>query len=895
MFYKVDSVRLSCREYFRLCSIWLLPVLLFWKFFRIRTTLAKAIPDSYEPYQVDRKKLPAEILDQLAPLEEEMSECGFIDPVYHWVSPPTSLARICEVCYRHPSGTSLGEISLVEMRVAKKPTVTTTSTFSTYFRDGSTYSSSNNKKSFLNTPPDCRGQSHPSLSPSELWKIHNEQLCMESLGKTVLTIYSQHEMIDQLYRQRANHFDFQIARGVFVPDEEAEVTTLEPAESNELCESDPQFAAVYTEMNRQMNRKAGWGGILMMLVISAILFFAAEKDDRGWKALGILAAVLVFHELGHLAAMRMFHYRNLRMFFIPFLGAAVTGRNYNVPGWKKAVVSLMGPLPGILLGGILGIVAIVHDSPMLGWAATMFLCLNAFNLLPVLPLDGGHVAHAVIFSRHPAIDAIFRASAAGLLILGGIIGARGLLILGIPMLLSLPMTYRIGKAVHRLRKSGFDAESPDAQKIPIEVAHRIYEEIDPLLPANATMKITAQWTLNAFELLNAKPPGWLASFVLLGVHGLSFLAAIAIFFAMIIAQHGGLKNMFLSRFMPQPAHSITVKQIEKWQGAQATPEIQSDANTIVADFQKPADAKKAFEELTARLPADATATLFGQTLMVASPAKDDHTREKWFHELNGRARKVIVQNQESSIMFLFSITLPDERSAESFVESLKEYTEIPGAMHPIPPWSHEHRLTQEHQKARRTYVAMKDQCTNFADPRYISVNEKLTKAIRRGDVKSVAALRKERRELVKELHKNRFQQLRDEGGIKWDLALIDLYEKSPEPNFADLPNEAVIPEINPENDQAMDERAEEIMRWQVDFGKYLGQLPMQDGVPATGSERFSTFSGLSYNLGSTVYLNLTFESPAIGAPAIVEWLNEKGCGKVGYETNSEVEMDEDDL
>ena len=56
--------------------------------------------------------------------------------------------------------------------------------------------------------------------------------------------------------------------------------------------------------------------------------------------------------------MRIFHYRNLRMFFIPLFGAAVTGRNWNVPGWKKALVSLAGPLPGIALGIFLGVAGI---------------------------------------------------------------------------------------------------------------------------------------------------------------------------------------------------------------------------------------------------------------------------------------------------------------------------------------------------------------------------------------------------------------------------------------------------------------------------------------------------------------------------------------------------------
>ena len=70
-----------------------------------------------------------------------------------------------------------------------------------------------------------------------------------------------------------------------------------------------------------------------------------------------LIPILLFHEFGHYVAMRVFGYQDLRMFFIPLFGAAVSGRHYNVPGWKKAIVSLAGPVPGIGLGVALGAVS----------------------------------------------------------------------------------------------------------------------------------------------------------------------------------------------------------------------------------------------------------------------------------------------------------------------------------------------------------------------------------------------------------------------------------------------------------------------------------------------------------------------------------------------------------
>ena len=41
------------------------------------------------------------------------------------------------------------------------------------------------------------------------------------------------------------------------------------------------------------------------------------------EMLAILVGVLFVHELGHWVAMRVFGYRNLKMFFIPFFGAGL--------------------------------------------------------------------------------------------------------------------------------------------------------------------------------------------------------------------------------------------------------------------------------------------------------------------------------------------------------------------------------------------------------------------------------------------------------------------------------------------------------------------------------------------------------------------------------------------
>lgn len=91
------------------------------------------------------------------------------------------------------------------------------------------------------------------------------------------------------------------------------------------------------KIERQANQKASWTSAILTLVVTVAIFFAVGWGDEGWQSLLLIAGVLFLHELGHLVAMWQFRYRNLRMFFIPFFGAAVSGQNYNLPGWKKAI------------------------------------------------------------------------------------------------------------------------------------------------------------------------------------------------------------------------------------------------------------------------------------------------------------------------------------------------------------------------------------------------------------------------------------------------------------------------------------------------------------------------------------------------------------------------------
>ena len=59
---------------------------------------------------------------------------------------------------------------------------------------------------------------------------------------------------------------------------------------------------------------------LTFYLIIGFFFF-----NQNWVLLLILTAVVMFHEGGHFAAMKYFGYGDLGIFFIPLLGAFVSG------------------------------------------------------------------------------------------------------------------------------------------------------------------------------------------------------------------------------------------------------------------------------------------------------------------------------------------------------------------------------------------------------------------------------------------------------------------------------------------------------------------------------------------------------------------------------------------
>ena len=115
----------------------------------------------------------------------------------------------------------------------------------------------------------------------------------------------------------------------------------------------------------------------------------------GWRfALGFVLLLLI-HELGHVIQLRREGIKTGPVTFIPFLGALVAMKELPKDAVAEARVGLAGPVLGSL-GALIpwALYAATGDDLFKALAFVGFF-LNLFNLLPVLPLDGGRAMAAL--------------------------------------------------------------------------------------------------------------------------------------------------------------------------------------------------------------------------------------------------------------------------------------------------------------------------------------------------------------------------------------------------------------------------------------------------------------------------------------------------------------------
>ena len=132
---------------------------------------------------------------------------------------------------------------------------------------------------------------------------------------------------------------------------------------------------------------ASTGTILVSLAAYALLW--------GWPFAAGFIALLFVHEMGHVIALRREGLKSSAPMFIPFLGAVIAARSLGQNALAEARVGLAGPILGSI--GAAVCILVWHATGNSLWEALAFtgFFLNLFNLLPVVPLDGGRAMAAM--------------------------------------------------------------------------------------------------------------------------------------------------------------------------------------------------------------------------------------------------------------------------------------------------------------------------------------------------------------------------------------------------------------------------------------------------------------------------------------------------------------------
>ena len=128
---------------------------------------------------------------------------------------------------------------------------------------------------------------------------------------------------------------------------------------------------------------------------SMLVSVAAYSLIWGWKfAIGFVALLFV-HEMGHVIALRREGVKASAPLFVPFMGAVVWAKTLGGNALAEARVGLAGPVLGTIGAAACLPIAAATGGDM--WRALAFtgFFLNLFNLLPVVPLDGGRAMAAM--------------------------------------------------------------------------------------------------------------------------------------------------------------------------------------------------------------------------------------------------------------------------------------------------------------------------------------------------------------------------------------------------------------------------------------------------------------------------------------------------------------------
>ncbi len=309
---------------------------------------------------------------------------------------------------------------------------------------------------------------------------------------------------------------------------------------------------------------------LLVLAATLIFFTATFGREAPGVTVGMLLGIIAVHEFGHWLAMKLFGYSGMGRFFVPFVGPINRGRKLHATPWQQLFVILAGPVPGLMAGlGILTAGFFLPQMPLwlldLGGLAVV---LNAFHLLPFLPLDGGKIVDLLVFRDLQLLRPLFTGiSAITTLLASFFLRSRAIRIIAIGMFAGLIWDIKMIKVVRGGRRLGWAGSIDDED----EALRRIFrgvrgEENEAFLRSNDWQR---QIDVLLAEVLR-KRPGFLTRIVGGGLYwiccGLPILAVIGVFALMLFEGLGSIgryeaDSVEFREAFPQEKRTITEVQL----------------------------------------------------------------------------------------------------------------------------------------------------------------------------------------------------------------------------------------------------------------------------------------------------------------------------------------------
>jgi len=116
-----------------------------------------------------------------------------------------------------------------------------------------------------------------------------------------------------------------------------------------------------------------------------------------------LFVIVLIHEMGHMSAAIILGIKVRSVQLLPFGGVVSIEDHGKLTPWKEIIIALAGPLQNVIMMGI-GMTFLevgLGNNAVISYIVHGNMVIALFNLLPILPLDGGKIVQSLASRFYP--------------------------------------------------------------------------------------------------------------------------------------------------------------------------------------------------------------------------------------------------------------------------------------------------------------------------------------------------------------------------------------------------------------------------------------------------------------------------------------------------------------